>query len=312
MTPRSPGGAGSSGSSDRVGVTVGERTLSLSNLDKVLWPATGFTKGQLIGYYGAVAAVMVAHIESRPITLRRWPDGVEGQTFFQKNAPAHRPDWIATVELGGVHYLRLDEPAALVWAANLASIEIHPGLASAADLGRPTSVVFDLDPGPPADVITCCRVALLVRDYLERLGLRCWVKTSGSKGLQVYAPVGASCDFDRARDFALAIARVAESDHEDLVVSGMDKETRRQKVMIDWSQNTASKTTVAAYSVRALDRPSVSTPITWDEVEAALSADDADALRFAPDDVLARVERYGDLMAPVLTESQELPRLRQG
>lgn len=297
-------------SSERQEVSVGERTLSLSNLDKVLWPKTGFTKGELIHYYSVIAPVMAPHLLARPITLRRWPNGLEGQTFFQKNAPAHRPQWIPTVELGDVHYLRLDEPAALVWAANLAAIEIHPGLACAPDLDRPTAVVFDLDPGPPADLLTCCDVAVLVRGYLEQLGLAAWPKTSGSKGLQLYVPLGKTCDFERSREFALAIARVAESEHDDLVISAMDKDKRRKKVMIDWSQNAPSKTTVAAYSVRALDHPSVSTPVTWEEVEEAVSARSADRLRFSPGDVLDRVDRLGDLMAPVLSEAQELPPLR--
>ncbi len=294
----------------RTEVQVGERTLSLSNLDKVLWPKTGFTKGQLIDYYARVAPVMVPHLSGRPITLRRWPDGIDGQTFFQKNAPSHRPEWVQTVELGGIHYCRIDEEAALVWSANLAAIEIHPGLAQAPRLDHPTAVVFDLDPGPPADVITCGRVAMLLQECFEGLHLKAWPKTSGSKGLQLYVPLSGRSSFDETKRFAHALAQLLERDHPDLVVSVMDPAKRTKKVMIDWSQNTASKTTVAVYSVRALESPSVSTPVTWDEIDDALSGGDADALRFGPDEVIDRVDRRGDLHAPVLGSDQELPAFR--
>ena len=296
----------------RTDVEVGGRTLSVSNLDKVLWPKTGFTKGQLIDYYARVAEVMVPHLTARPITLRRWPDGIEGQTFFQKNAPKHRPDWMDTVRLGDVDYLRIDEPASLVWAANMAAIEIHPGLAQAEDLDRPTAVVFDLDPGPPADVITCARVAMLLRDCFERLHLQAWPKTSGSKGLQLYVPLGDGSRFEDTKQFALALAQVLEAEHADLVVSAMDPAKRKQKVMIDWSQNNASKTTVGVYSVRALDEPSVSTPVTWDELDDALTSEDAATLRFDPAAVIDRLDRLGDLQEPVLTTSQELPPFKTG
>jgi bifunctional non-homologous end joining protein LigD len=294
----------------RTEVEVAGRVLSVSNLDKVMWPKTGFTKGQMIDYYARVADLMVPHLKARPITLRRWPDGVEGQTFFQKNAPTHRPDWIDTVELGGVHYLRLDEPAALVWAANLAAIEIHPGLAEAPDLSLPAAVVFDLDPGPPADILTCARVAFLLRDCFDRLGLQAWPKTSGSKGLQLYVPLDGRANFDDTKRFALAVAQLLENEHRDLVVSAMDPALRRKKVMIDWSQNTPSKTTVGVYSIRALEAPSVSTPVTWEELQQAMEGDDAGGLRFSPEDVLARVKRIGDLQHPVLELRQQLPPLK--
>lgn len=284
-------------------------TVQVSNRDKVFWPKSGFTKGQLVDYYEAVAGTMVPHLQARPITLRRWPDGVEGQTFFQKNAPKHRPDWIGTVRLGDVDYLRLDEPAALVWAANLAAIEIHPGLARAGDLEQPDFLVFDLDPGPPADILTCITVARLVRTRLRRAGLEAWPKTSGSKGLQLYVPVRGA-GFDQTRAFALALAQVLERDHPDLIVTAIDKAIRKDKVLIDWSQNAPSRTTVAAYSVRALDWPSVSTPVAWDELEKALDRDDPSRLRFGVDDVLARVSRHGDLFGPVLEEGQELPKFK--
>jgi bifunctional non-homologous end joining protein LigD len=290
-------------------VTVGGRTLKLSNLDKVLWPETGFTKGQLIDYYARVADVMVPHVRSRPITLRRWPNGVAAASFYEKNCPSHRPPWVDAVPMGDVNYCLLDEPATLVWTANLAAIELHPSLATAADLESPTSVVFDLDPGPPADILTCARVGLLVRETLGRLGLQLWPKTSGSKGLQLYLPLNSGATYAQTKPFAHAVARLLEREHPEQVVSVMERSRRKEKVFIDWSQNTASKTTVAVYSVRALPQPSVSTPVTWDELDDALAAGDAGALRFAPDQVLDRVRRLGDLHASVLELEQELPRL---
>ncbi|HEX4864338.1 MAG TPA: non-homologous end-joining DNA ligase [Acidimicrobiales bacterium] len=291
----------------RVDVKVGERSLSLSNLDKVLWPETGFTKGQLIDYYSRIATVMVPHLTRRPITLRRWPNGVAGQSFFEKNCPSHKPPWVKSVPMGDVNYCLIDEPAALVWVANLAAIEIHPSLAQTSDLEVPTAVVFDLDPGAPADIITCAQVAFILREALDRLGLKAWPKTSGSKGIQVYAPLNSGAGYDRVKPFAQAIAQLLERDHPDLIVSVMEKSRRKKKVFIDWSQNTASKTTVAVYSVRALDRPSVSTPVTWDELDSALSAGDGSLLRFGPEEVLERIDRHGDLHSPVVEVRQELP-----
>jgi bifunctional non-homologous end joining protein LigD len=290
-------------------VRVGERTIKLSNLDKVLWPETDFTKGQLIDYYGRIAEVMVPHVRDRPITLRRWPNGVDGASFYEKNCPSHRPPWVDSVRMGDVNYCLLNEPAALVWVANLAAIELHPSLATAADLDCPTTVVFDLDPGPPADILTCIRVAQIVRDTLDTLGLRLWPKTSGNKGLQLYLPLNEQTSYDQTKPFALALARLLEREHGDLIVSVMEKTRRKGKVLIDWSQNTASKTTVAVYSVRAVPRPSVSTPVTWDELEDALVGGDPDALRFEPAQVLDRVTRLGDVHRSVLDTEQEVPRL---
>lgn len=285
-------------------MAAADHTVEVTNRDKVFWPATGFTKGQLVDYYAAVADAMVPHLRARPITLRRWPNGVEGQTFFQKNAPKHRPDWMGTVTLGDVDYLRIDEPAALLWAANSAAIEIHPGLARAEALDRPSAVVLDLDPGEGSDIITCCEVAGILRGYLDRLDLRAWPKTSGSKGLQLYVPLNNGTTYDRTRPFAETLARVAESEHPDLITSAIEKASRRKKVLIDWAQNAPSRTTVAVYSVRARDRPTVSTPVTWDEVEQAESKDD---LTFDTDAALERLRERGDLMAPALSEQQELP-----
>lgn len=288
-------------------VEVGGRHLKLSNLDKVLWPQTGFTKGQMIDYYARIAPVMVPHLAGRPITLRRYPNGVDKGSFFEKNCPKHRPDWVPTIAMGEVGYCSLAEPAALVWTANLAAVELHPGLARAEDLQRPSWIVFDLDPGEGADVLSCGRVAFLLREALDQLGLKAWIKTSGSKGLQMYVPLNSPTTYERARPFSLALAQVLERQHPDLVVTTQDRSARPRKVLIDWSQNTDFKTTVAVYSLRARDRPTVSTPVEWDEVGEAMDAGDPERLVFEAPEVLARVEEKGDLLAPLLTIAQELP-----
>ncbi len=291
-------------------VEVGGRTLKVSNLHKVLWPATGFTKGDMIDYYARVAPVLLPHITGRPLTLKRFPNGVDAKYFFEKNCPSHRPAWVPTITMGDVAYCSVDEPAALVWLANLATIELHPTLAGAPDLGRPRATVFDLDPGPPADVVTCGRVALLLRDTLDHLDLQAWVKTSGSKGLQLYVPLNCPVDYESSRGFALAMAQLLQRTHPDLVLTTQERRLRSGKVLIDWSQNTASKTTVAVYSLRARGTPSVSTPVTWDEVEAAVEAGKGDGLRFDAAATLARVAERGDLLAPVLEAQQKLPVVR--
>jgi bifunctional non-homologous end joining protein LigD len=295
-------------------VEISGRTLRLSNLDKPLWPAhppdsEAFTKGQMIDYYTRIAPVMLPHLEGRAITLRRWPDGIESHSFFEKNCPSHRPDWLATVTMGDVDYCRVEEPAALAWTANLASVELHPTLARLPDLEAPTAVVFDLDPGEPADILTCGTVALMVREILDRFSLTAFVKTSGSKGLQLYVPVGAHVGYERTRTFAHVVARLIERSHPDLVVTTQERAVRKGKVLIDWGQNTASKTTVCVYSLRPRPQPSVSTPVHWEEVEAAMKAGDAERLRFRPEQVLARVDKEGDLMADVLVGEGDLPEL---
>jgi bifunctional non-homologous end joining protein LigD len=292
-----------------VEVDIGGRRLKLSNLDKVLWPKAGFTKGQMIDYYARIAPVMLAHVENRPITLRRYPNGVDKGSFFEKNCPSHRPPWLPTIEMGGIGYCCLGEPAALVWTANLAAIELHPSLARGDDLERPRSVVFDLDPGDGADVLTCARVALLLQEALGHLNLEAWAKTSGSKGLQVYVPLNTPVTYDETRPFSHALAQVLERRHPDLIVTTQDRSLRPKKVLIDWSQNTAFKTTVAVYSMRARDRPTASTPVEWAEVEAAIEAGDAERLVFEAPEVLKRVAEKGDLMAPLLSVEQALPAL---
>jgi bifunctional non-homologous end joining protein LigD len=304
----------------RTTVEVDGRELSLSNLDKVMYPEAGFTKAEVIDYYRRIAPVMVPHLAGRPITLKRYPNGVEGQSFFEKNCPSHRPPWVPTVDIEStgrrsgrnrtemIHYCLLDSTPALVWTANLAAIELHPGLQVQEDLGRPTWVVFDLDPGAPADEVTCGQVALQIREMLEHLGLVCAVKTSGSKGLQLYVPLNTpGVGFDDTRDFALALGQVLERQQPELVTTNMAKEQRPHRVFVDWSQNSFTKTTVAVYSLRARPRPTVSTPLAWEEVERAVAAGDPTRLRFEAGEVVKRVEEHGDLFADLLSVRQELP-----
>lgn len=299
-----------SGVSGRTRVTVGDRELSVGNLDKVLYPRTATTKAQVVEYYARIAPVMVPHLTGRCITFKRFPDGVERDGFFEKRCPNHRPEWVATAagpgDRGGViDYCRIDEPAALVWAANLAALEIHVPMAAAADLDTPRAVVFDLDPGPPAAIEECCRIALLIRDLLAAVGLVAFPKTSGSKGLQLYLPLNTPCTHQRAADFALAVGQVLERQHRELVTTTMARAVRPGKVFVDWSQNARFKTTIGVYSLRARPEPTCSTPVSWSEVEACATR--RVVLRYEWHDVLARVESHGDLFAEVLTMQQVLP-----
>jgi bifunctional non-homologous end joining protein LigD len=291
-----------------VEVEIGGRHLKLSNLDKVLWPGSGFTKGQMIDYYAKIAPVMIPHLAGRPITFVRFPDGVEGPSFFEKNCPSYRPPWMSTVKLRSVNHCQLTEPAALVWAANLAAIELHPGLAGGPDLNQADLVVFDLDPGPGTDVLTCASLALDIRSALESLGLQSWVKTSGSKGLQLYIPVEPT-PYEVTKNFCRAVAQAIERTHHDLVVTTMAKVERKDRIFIDWSQNSLTKTTVAAYSLRARARPTVSTPLRWEELEHAVDQADASLLVFEADQVLQRVSDHGDLFEPLVGLRQRVPAL---
>lgn len=300
-------------------VEIDGHQLTLSNLDKVLYPAAGFTKAEVIDYYRQIAPAMVPHLAGRPITLLRFPDGVEGPSFFEKNCPKHRPDWVSTVPILSngrrsgknrpetIGYCLLESAAHLVWTANLAALELHPGLQTEADLSRPTWVVFDLDPGLPADVLTCARVAVMVDDVLDHLGLRSWVKTSGSKGLQLYAPLNSPATFEQSSAFALAVGQMLEREHPELVTTNMSKDQRPGKVFVDWSQNAFSKTTIGVYSLRARERPTASTPVTWDELHDAIDGGDPEALRFEAGEVLERFRSHGDLFEPLLSVVQELP-----
>ncbi len=296
--------------SARTHVSVGGRELSLGNLDKVLYPQAGTTKAEVIEYYARIAPVMVPHLAGRCITFKRFPDGVEKDGFFEKRCPKHRPEWVGTAagpgdRGGAIHYCRIDEAAALVWAANMAALEIHVPMALAADLETPRAVVFDLDPGAPAAIKECCEVALMVRDVLSAVGLVGFAKTSGSKGLQLYVPLNTPCTQGLASDFALAVGQVLERQHRDRVTTTMAKAVRPGKIFVDWSQNARFKTTIGVYSMRARPEPTCSTPVTWEEVEACAAGDTV--LRFEWRDVLARVEQHGDLFADVLTLRQSLP-----
>jgi bifunctional non-homologous end joining protein LigD len=297
----------------RLEVDVDGRRLSLSNLDKVLYPEAGFTKGQVIDYYTRIAPVLLPHLRGRPLTLKRYPNGVEGQHFYEKQCPAHRPEWVRTAPIRAgsktINFCLCDDLPTLVWAANLADLEIHPSLARAEDYSSPTVVAFDLDPGPPATIVECADVAVRLRAALRGVGLECFAKTSGSKGMQVYAPVNTPTSYDHTKSFAFAVAQALERAEPDLVVSDMKKTLRTGKVLVDWSQNDEHKTTVCVYSLRARPQPTASTPITWDEVEAVRESRDPDDLVFTSDDVLARVAEHGDLFAPVVELEQRLPRL---
>jgi len=306
-------------------VEVDGRELKLTNLDKVLYPAAGFTKGEVVDYYAKVAEAIVPHLRGRALTLRRFPEGVDDSdaAFFEKRCPKHRPDWVKTAAVeagphaGVIDFCVCEDRPTLVWMAQLAAIELHPSLSLAEAPDRPTVLAFDLDPGPPADVLDCCRVALRLRELFDHFDVRCFPKTSGSKGLQVYAPLNDESVAYEAEDagdqatkpFARAIAQLLEKQTPDLVVSKMKKVERTGKVFVDWSQNHRRKTTIAVYSLRARERPTVSTPITWEEVEQAVKKDDAGSLVFETTDVLKRIDKHGDLFAPVLELKQELPQL---
>ena len=294
-------------------VHVDGRTLKLSNLRKVLYPQAGFTKAQVIDYYHRIAPALLTHLKGRPLTLKRYPDGVDGESFYEKNAPRFRPDWLHTVAVQSdarereINYCVIDDLASLIWVANLASLELHTSLSLAKDLTRPTALAFDLDPGLPADALTCARVALLLREVLQQLGLQGFVKTSGSKGLQLYVPLNGAVTYDDTKAFAHAMARLLEERHPELVTSEMKKKRRPGKVFIDWSQNDDHKTTVCVYSLRARERPTASTPLRWEEVEAAVKSKRLADLVFEAPAVIARLEKYGDLFAPVATLKQKLP-----
>jgi bifunctional non-homologous end joining protein LigD len=312
-TKRSPGDAepGPGAGKGPVEVEVDGRRLRLTNLHKVLYPATGFTKGAVIHYYTQVAPVMLPHLHDRPVTMVRLPDGMAGERFFEKRCPGHRPPWLPTVPLDAdseIAACSIDEPAALVWTANLAALELHTPQARAADPWQPSAIVFDLDPGPDCDLGDCARVALDLRDLLRQLDLDAAVKTSGSKGLHLSVGIRPSVDDEHTKGFALALGRVLESRDPKRVTTNMAKDQRGGKVFVDWSQNDRHKTTVCAYSLRATEVPGVSTPVSWDEVGTA-SDGDAASLAFTPDDVLARIDELGDLYAASLTGAQELPDL---
>jgi len=293
-------------------VSVEGRTLSLSNLDKKLYPS-GFTKGQVIHYYTQIAPYLLPHLRGRPLTLKRYPNGSDGEYFYEKNCPKHRPPWINTIAVfsegnrATMDYCEVGNLASLTWVANLASLELHTSLSLGKALERPTVLAFDLDPGAPAGVVACAQVALWIRDLLAPLGLRSFAKTSGSKGLQVYVPLNGTQTYDISKPFAHAVARLIEEHHPDQVTSEMKKTLRPGKIFIDWSQNDPHKTTVCVYSLRAKDSPTVSAPVSCDEVAKAVKTSDATLLSFEAGEVVSRAKRSGDLWAEVLTLKQKLP-----
>ena len=293
-------------------VVVGKTQVEVSNLGKVFYPKTGFTKGEVLDYYVRVASVLLPHLKDRPITLKRYPEGVGGFFFYEKRCPPHRPAWVKTMRVarskgGEIHYCVMNSLPALVWAVNLADLELHTFLHRMPNAERPTAVAFDLDPGPPADIVACCEVALHLREFLAPLRLASFAKTSGSKGLQVYIPLNTPVTYEATKAFALAMAQKLERKYPNAVLSRMSKALRKDKVFVDWSQNDSHKTTVTVYSLRAKDRPTVSTPVTWKEVESALSGHGAASLDFEAGAVLERVNELGDLFAPVLNLKQKLP-----
>jgi bifunctional non-homologous end joining protein LigD len=299
-------------------VEVEGKELKLSNLDKVLYPKTGFTKGEMVDYYAKVAPALVPHLSGRAVTLRRFPEGVEDldAAFYEKRCPKHRPKWVKTAKVeagpraGVIEFCVCDSLPTLIWMAQLAAIELHPSLSKSRAPKRPTSLVFDLDPGPPADVVDCSRVALRLREILTQLNLECFVKTSGSKGMQLYDPLNTKTSYEQTRPFGQALAQIVANQDPENILAKMGKRTDRSgKVLIDWYQNNERKTTISVYSLRARERPTCSTPITWDEVERAAESDKGDRLVFETGDVLERIEKHGDLFAPVLELEQELPQL---
>ena len=295
---------------------LGTRTVEVSKLEKVFYPESGFTKGQVIDYYIKAAPFLLPHLKKRPVTLKRYPDGVAGFFFYEKRCPDHAPDWIKTTIVPRdegeepIDYCLLEDLPSLTWAANIANLELHTFLHRAGKIHCPSSMVFDLDPGAPAALAECCKVAIILKQLFEASGLECFAKTSGSKGLQLYIPLNGSATYDVTKPFSHAIAQAAERAHPDLVVSKMQKSLRKGKVLIDWSQNDDHKTTVSVYSMRATKAPSISMPLTWKEVAQAAKSGDTQKLVFSPAQALARMEKLGDLFAPVLTMKQKLPKIQ--
>ena len=294
---------------------VGGTKVGVTNLDKIFYPKAGFTKGDVIDYYVRISSVLLPHLKERPITLKRYPDGVEGLYFYEKKCPDHRPEWVKTTKVaksegGDINYCVINDLPSLIWAANLADLELHTFLHKAPSIRRPTALAFDLDPGPPADIVLCCQVGLWLKALFDALKMESFAKTSGSKGLQVYVPINGPVTYDKTKAFSHAIAELLESQSPEAVVSNMQKSRRAGKVLVDWSQNDDHKTTVNVYSLRAKEYPSVSTPVTWEEVEDVVRTKNATSLQFVSKEVLKRVEKAGDLFAPVLSLKQKLPSLR--
>ena len=296
-----------------VEVKIEDRTLKLTNLEKVLYPDVGFTKAQVIDYYTRMAPVILPHTRDHPLTLKRYPNGVDGEFFYEKNCPKHRPPWVATATVWSdgnnrdMYYCLCQDLPTLVWLGNLATLEFHTSLSLATNLPEPRTMVFDLDPGPPATIVECCRIGLMLRDLFAEHGLESFAKTSGSKGLQLYVPLNTKITYVETKVVSKGLAQLFEKQHPDLAVHKQLKELRTGRVLIDWSQNDQYKTTVNVYSLRARSRPTVSTPVTWGEVSKCLKAEDPNLLVFDSEQVLARVAKHGDLFEPVIKKKQKLP-----
>ena len=304
----------SAAASKAVEVKVDGRLLKLTNLDKVLWPEVGFTKGQMIDYYTRVAPALLPHLKDRPLTLKRYPNGVDAEMFYEKNCPAHRPPWIHTAKVWSdgnnrfMYYCLVQDLPSLVWVAQLGTIELHTSLSLYKKLPQPRMMVFDLDPGPPATIVQCCEVAGWLREWFLEHDLQSFCKTSGSKGLQMYVPLNTPVDYEQTKHISKGLAQKFERERPEKVVHVQRKTMREGRVLIDWSQNDEYKTTVNVYSLRARARPTVSTPVTWDEVERCFEAGDPEVLVFDAAQVLQRIESMGDLFEPVLTLKQKLPK----
>jgi bifunctional non-homologous end joining protein LigD len=295
-------------------LVVGDRKLQVSNLDKVLYPKARFTKADVIDYYIRIAPVLLPHLKDRPLTMKRYPNGVEREFFYEKNCPVHRPKWVQTAKVWSegnqriMHYCLANDLPTLVWAANLADLELHTSLSRKIKVERPTMMVFDLDPGAPADIVQCCQVGIWLRELLDKMTLEAFAKTSGSKGLQVYVPLNTPVTYDETKGLSRSLGQRLEREHPDRVTSNMSKAVRKGKVFVDWSQNDEHKTTICVYSLRAKEEPTVSTPVTWSEVENCLKKKRAELLKFRSDQTLTRVEKQGDLFEPVETLKQKLPK----
>jgi bifunctional non-homologous end joining protein LigD len=293
---------------------VGGKRLPVSNLEKVFYPKVGFTKGQVIDYYIRIAPVLLPHLKDRPLTLKRYPNGVDAPFFYEKRCPTFRPNWFKTAPIWSegnrehINYCLANDLPSLVWAANLADLELHTFLYKKQKPNRPTMMVFDLDPGAPANILNCVQVSFWLKELLDNMGLESFAKTTGSKGLQVYVPLNTlRLTFDNTKRVARSLAEHLTREHPAQVVYDMKKALRKGKVLIDWSQNDDHKTTVCVYSLRARERPTVSTPVTWQELHKVAKAAKPDLLVFDSDAVLRRVEKFGDLFEPVLTMKQKLP-----
>lgn len=289
--------------------------VEFSNLDKVFYPKTGFTKGEVILYYSKISDVLLLYLKQRPITMKRFPDGVNGLFFYEKQRPSHAPKWIKSSKVARadgtkIDYCLVNDLRSLLWMANIANLEFHTFLHQVPNLSRPTAIAFDLDPGAPADIIDCCKVALKLKDLFDSLKLKSYPKTSGSKGLQIYIPINSACSYKKTKDFSHTVAMALERHDPKLVVSKMQKHLRKGKVLIDWSQNDEHKTTACAYTLRAKDEPFVSTPVTWAEIFAAVAKKKPSLLDFDSEAVLKRVKKLGDIFSPVLTLKQKLPALK--